>query len=456
MQTQKVNSDVMTAMALTGQRFSTMKQFFEVIRAPTVSRSSYDELMKLAVYPEIKLSFLKDRSKRIKRLNAKKAKAKANVDLADFKIIVQADAQFDSPGFSAKYCTYSLMSQDNHILAVIVKQKGEVDGALETPAGIAAIEDVEKAGLELDGVVSDRCPQMAKFMAEERGNLEHHHDSWHVIKNVKAKLPAKGLQKWTESIDGHIWHCLNTCEDDEKKLMGLLHSNFLHVLNIHNFKTAKAKKVWAKICAMKVGNTLNAKTYGELHPNVDPLSLEKCYHAPFTRGQKRKTACFDISDTKFKSYVDILANPQTVAALKKCKSFFHTGRLESFHSSKLLLLPKLNHYQNETMEVFGKLAAIRNNENVDGENIKRQYVVINYSRRTKTYSKKIRTEYDPVPHLRDIFDRVGVRLINGKAPLRARMGKKKKNKPERFHKQDVPDDVEFRTRGFRTQDARRR
>ena len=51
------------------------------------------------------------------------------------KLTICGDAQFDSPGFSAKYCTYSIMNcPTNEIIDFIVIQKGQFTGELERQA----------------------------------------------------------------------------------------------------------------------------------------------------------------------------------------------------------------------------------------------------------------------------------------------------------------------------------
>ena len=47
--------------------------------------------------------------------------------------------------------------------------------------------------------------------------------------------------------------------------------------------------------------------------------------------------------------------------LSKCAKFVHTGKLEYFHSMKLLYLPKLHSFQLETKIILTMLAAVQNN-----------------------------------------------------------------------------------------------
>ena len=51
------------------------------------------------------------------------------------KLALCGDGQFDSPGYSAKYCTYSIMNCDtDEIIDFCVIQKGQFQGELEKQA----------------------------------------------------------------------------------------------------------------------------------------------------------------------------------------------------------------------------------------------------------------------------------------------------------------------------------
>ena len=88
---------------------------------------------------------------------------------------------------------------------------------------------------------------------------------------------------------------------------------------------------------------------------------QKCLHECLTRGVHRKGEWFAIKDPDFLTLFKIVRNTGLSNDMKHCNQFLHTGALESFHSSKLKYLPKMNSYKMDTHIVMTMFTALEHN-----------------------------------------------------------------------------------------------
>ena len=76
----------------------------------------------------------------------------------------------DSPGHTAKYCTYTVMNQeDKAILALEIVDKRETalkSVLMEAKGFKQAMISIKDAGVELKEVVTDAHPQISKIMSK--------------------------------------------------------------------------------------------------------------------------------------------------------------------------------------------------------------------------------------------------------------------------------------------------
>ena len=75
----------------------------------------------------------------------------------------------DSPGYSANFCTYTVMNQsDKRILAMEVVDKREVQlnsGRMGARGFQKAMIDLHAAGIDVTEVVTDAHPQISSIMS---------------------------------------------------------------------------------------------------------------------------------------------------------------------------------------------------------------------------------------------------------------------------------------------------
>jgi len=66
-------------------------------------------------------------------------------------------------------------------------QSNEVGGSthMEKEGLIRSLQFLENSGLHVDVLVTDRHPQIQKYMREAKPSVTHYYDVWHVAKGQK-------------------------------------------------------------------------------------------------------------------------------------------------------------------------------------------------------------------------------------------------------------------------------
>ena len=97
------------------------------------------------------------------------------------------DGRCDSPGYSAKYGTCTIIDQNtDKILDFQLVQVGEVANsvAMEKTELERSLQYLLNEGLSIHQLATDRHPQITSFMQKHYPSLEHKYDVWHVSKGV--------------------------------------------------------------------------------------------------------------------------------------------------------------------------------------------------------------------------------------------------------------------------------
>ena len=96
--------------------------------------------------------------------------------------------------------------------------------------------------INIEQITTGRHVQIKKFMKEERANISHQFDIWHVCKNIRKKLSNAAekkstsvLNKWIKCICNHFWWPCATCGDCENTLREKWTSILFHIQNKRNW-----------------------------------------------------------------------------------------------------------------------------------------------------------------------------------------------------------------------------
>lgn len=108
------------------------------------------------------------------------------------KVKMAGDGRCDSPGSSAKFCTYTLMDIDtDKILHTITVDKREV--ALQSPnmereAMKRALDFIARHDITVEELVTDASSSVRKILAAKYPQTHHSMDIWHKAKKLKKTL----------------------------------------------------------------------------------------------------------------------------------------------------------------------------------------------------------------------------------------------------------------------------
>ena len=148
----------------------------------------------------------------------------------------------------AKYCTYSIQSTKTKkiISTSTIRTKKEKGSApLETEGFKDCLSQLETDNINVQKISTDRNKQIAKWLRENRPNLNHRFDPWHFSKNIKSKLRAAGKKKsckilldWMKAIGNHLFYCSENSGGDPDRLIAMWKSLLQHVTNVHEFPSS--------------------------------------------------------------------------------------------------------------------------------------------------------------------------------------------------------------------------
>ncbi|KAK7915791.1 hypothetical protein WMY93_011552 [Mugilogobius chulae] len=163
------------------------------------------------------------------------------------EVVALGDGRMDSPGFSAQYCTYTVM--DNHtkkIIQVANTDKRETQGNSTIMEKAAFIQCVDRLRDEitLSEMCTDAHAQISALfktgMYKDVG-VEHTFDMWHGARTWAKKIHAAGQQReckillqWKKDICNHFWFCCKMADNYDRFFamwIGLLH----HVTGEHEW-----------------------------------------------------------------------------------------------------------------------------------------------------------------------------------------------------------------------------
>ncbi|XP_026081924.1 uncharacterized protein LOC113058343 [Carassius auratus] len=253
------------------------------------------------------------------------------------KVIVGGDMRADSPAHSAKYGSYATMDlRTNTVVDIQLVQSNEVGGSchMEKEGLKRSLALLESRGINLDCIVTDRHPQVQKFLRER--NITHYYDVWHMAKGISKKLEAiskqkdcEKLKKWMKSIINHIyWTAASSTSEPER--------------------IAK----WTTI--------LNHVR--DVHTHEDPL-YPKCEHV--IRKTTDKSKWLQADTLAFYKLEKLLTKKRTLKDVAKLSPHHQTSSLEAFRAVILRFAPKNVVFPFIGMLCRLYLAAMHYNENVD-------------------------------------------------------------------------------------------
>jgi hypothetical protein len=264
---------------------------------------------------------------------------------------VTGDGQFDSPGFSARFCFYSIIEATSKLVLdfyIAEKTQVEYSAKMEPFATKILLKRLHKKRISLRVCTTDRSSQLKTLMKDineirrERGMepIKHSFDVWHMVKSVTKDLfAASKLKKcqtlgvWIRSVRNMMWHAFSTCRGDALLLREMILSIPQHVSGVHTFPE----------------NQL----------------FRRCLHEELT-GERNKPWLKEGSLSMKKLIMAIRGHKDSrLRDLEMMTEFQHTGVNESLNALHNVYFTKSTSFGHPQAYVRGCLTAIDHNVNVN-------------------------------------------------------------------------------------------
>jgi hypothetical protein len=224
------------AILFCGGSYTKFSQFADILKLQFMSESTFYRIQDAALIPVINETWQKHQASLLQQFKV------APVSLL-------GDGRCDSPGYSAKYGTYTHLEQNTGlILDFQLVQVSEVKNSvsMEREGFERSIQKLKSEGVTIAQIATDRHPQITAIMKKEYTDIKHQYDVWHVSKGVVKKLTKKGkargcskLLPWIQSISNHMWWSSESCNRDAEILKDKWTSIVHHSVNVHSWEGAR-------------------------------------------------------------------------------------------------------------------------------------------------------------------------------------------------------------------------
>lgn len=238
------------AVVLCGLTYSRISELFELLNMPFISSSSYYDQQKLYIYQAVKNAWEVERNLTLDMLRVQE-----ELDPQISHAFI-GDGQADSPGHSAEFLSYTIMSASlGRVVSLKIVSAAEVDlksPNMERLACARAIDELLNEEIEMEIFSSDRHPQIIALIRDyiEKGQIgRHSFDPFHVIKSGVSKKLAEAaknsdmvsLREWKDSVVKHAWYSLEHSQGNPDIARDLWSSIIYHVIDQHVFDSKTLK-----------------------------------------------------------------------------------------------------------------------------------------------------------------------------------------------------------------------
>jgi len=218
------------------------------------------------------------------------------------------DGRMDSPGFSAKYCCYTLMDMDtDKVIAFAVVDVSAARG-ISTNMKVLVFEhclqELLDNGFTVDVIATGRHVQVRSLLKNKYPTISL---MCGMLQNLSVKNVDTDLSQRSWSVCNHLrWSAAN-CNCDSDMLEETWRCVVHHIVNVHEFE-------------------------GDV--------FTKCGHPPLTDdGQSRKKWLTPQSPAH-NALKEVVLNKTLLKDIRQLNEFCHTGSLEVYHSLMAKYCPK--------------------------------------------------------------------------------------------------------------------
>uniref|UniRef100_A0A8B8BZW4 Uncharacterized protein LOC111114388 n=1 Tax=Crassostrea virginica TaxID=6565 RepID=A0A8B8BZW4_CRAVI len=304
------------SIVFSGLNISKCLRFLQHLKVPAFSASTFNRIQSAYVVPSILFTWDFHQAELLDMYQ-------------DRMLTLGGDARCDSPGFCAKYGSYTLMDLENgKVLDFQLVQSNEVAGSthMELEGLKRGLRRVEEAGIEVEALVTDRHGMVKKYMRTEHPDKKHYFDVWHLAKGISKKLDlaakkrdCEDIRLWVKSSVNHCYWVAASSGDDENMKEEKWSSLVEHVTNRH----------------------------------------ENCHHGVLNEERQWLRE----GSRAHKLFRDVVESKFLMKDIGKLSPLHQTYGLEVFHSVVNTFAPKSTHFFYPAMLARLSVAALHFNEN---------------------------------------------------------------------------------------------
>ena len=325
------NLFIASSIAFSGVPFAKIARFAWLINLKFISDSVYYQLRRDFILPVVRQKWNVERKRMVKLLHSRHV------------VVLVGDGRCDSPGHSAKYCTYTFMeTETGNVIDTVVVPVTEVknSNAMEKEGFLRLLNVLKEKGVKIDIIATDKHTQIRKLMRVDPAfnNIKHQFDPWHIAKNICKKInkaskkkARESLLEWVPSIINHFWWSVTTCNNDHELLYEKLQSLIYHTVNKHSWPGCK--------------------------------KFKQCEHATLSAEEQRGKQWLEEGSEAHKYLVSLIRDKNMKNDMRYLTESIHTTNVEVFNNLLLKYIPKQYHFEYDHMVMGTYLAALDNNFN---------------------------------------------------------------------------------------------
>ncbi|OCT64720.1 hypothetical protein XELAEV_18045817mg [Xenopus laevis] len=323
------------AILLSGSNFCKVYSMNKLLHLHQISQATFYRYQYMYLFPVVNHHWVSEKKELIKEFEGK-------------AVALSGDGQCDSPGYSAKYCVYTLMEQTTKkVLNFDIQQVSPsvCSNNLEREALKICLNELIGEKINVKIVCTDRHKSVRKIFRDEYPLIRHQFDVWHFGKSIRSKLTAASKKKnceeikeWISATVNHLWWCSRTCDGNVEILKEKWTSLTKHVTNVHQWESGKY--------------------------------YHQCDHEELSELTNRKRKWMTEGSTAYITFTDIILSFTLLKDLDQLSHFCHTGELEVYHSKQLKYRSKRYHYFMDGMFARTQIGALDHNYNVQREQAK--------------------------------------------------------------------------------------
>ncbi|CAH1257856.1 Hypp1908 [Branchiostoma lanceolatum] len=323
------------AILFAGGTYRKYADICDTLKLKNFSESHYNDVQRTFLLPAVNDYYLNEEQLILRRFQT--------TPEDDVQVTLLGDGRCDSPGYCAKYCSYTLMEEETQLILnfslVQVTETG-TSQSMERHGFEKSMEFIRESGIEVECVATDRHRGIGASLKQPNNrNINHQYDVFHMAKSIEKKLSAyakrkayKDLGPWIKFIKNHLWWCSSTCKGDDVLLQEKWLSVIDHVANHHEFG--------------------------------DNQLFRKCAHPPLTADERENITWLRPGSPPHRALREVVSNKTLLRDMAHLTGFKHTGPLEVFHNMILKYVPKRQHFPNLSMRSRLQLAVLDHNNNV--------------------------------------------------------------------------------------------